>query len=247
MLTKQKTGLVLVVLLALAMTAGCFRYRAAATIETSGTVSGSVIVAFGAELLDSARRMGTDPKAGQRRFLEANAASISSGKAEVRPYTGDDFSGFETTFSGVSTADFLKLLRHEESSGDSPDVLFLLDHRGSDFVFSAELEAARPDQLTLPPEAFRGVELQISLTFPGPVRESNGTVSGNTVTWRPDPAQHPRLHAIAGAVPEAPSAEVTEPGRSDDGVPRPAVLFTVAGALVLLAPVVWLLARRRTR
>lgn len=218
-------------MLVLVTATGCFRYRSAAVIDESGMVSGSVIVGYSPDLIRAAAELDADPIADLRTFLEGNAAAVSTGDAVVRPYDADGLTGFETTFTDVATTDYLTLLHHEEQSGDTPDVLFALDRRDGAYVFSAELEPPKPGQLTPPAEALEAAEITLSLTFPGPVTETNGEVSGTTVTWHPELPAPPRLEAVGQAAPEArtPVATTSERG------PGTGVVLAAGAAVVLIA------------
>jgi hypothetical protein len=244
-----------VTVLVLFTVTGCFRYRSAAVIDETGTVSGSVIIGYSPDLIRMGEELNgpqSDPVADLRRFLEAGAASVSAGTAVVRPYVVDGFTGFETTFTDVATTDYLNLLRYEEQSGDSPDVLFQLDRRDGDYVFSAELEPARPDQMALPAKVFESVEITLSLTFPGPVSQANGEVSGNTVTWHPRLPDAPRLEAVGRATADTSvrtgdssatrlaEGDVTEAGAttSDDGGPAVGVVVLLGAAAAAFAAAV---------
>jgi hypothetical protein len=220
--TRRRRVLVLLLtVLVLTSVSGCFRYRSAAVIDQDGTVSGSVLIGYGRDLIQVGKELNgqqSDPVGELHRFLQANAASVATGTATVVPYSADGFTGFETTFSKVATADYLKLLRHEEQGGDAPDVLFRLDREDGHYAFSAELEPTKPGQLTLPAEAFEGVEITLSLTFPGPVTQANGDVSGNTVTWRPRLPDQSRLEAVGEASTRpVPIAEPSPIPASTDG------------------------------
>jgi hypothetical protein len=243
-----------VTVLVLFTATGCFRYRSAAVLDETGTVSGSVIIGYSAELIRMSEEQ-RDPVAELRQFLAAGAASVSAGAAVVRPYAADGFTGFETTFTDVATTDYLNLLHYEEQSGDSPDVVFRLDRSDGDYVFSAELEQQRPDQIDLPAEMFESVEITLSLTFPGPVSRANGEVSGNTVTWHPRLPDTPRLEAVGRATPIQ-TADSSEGGvtgasatTSDDGGPdvRVAVLLGCAVAALAAAAAVGITRWRRGR
>jgi hypothetical protein len=241
--SRRRRGVLILAMTALVLVTatGCFRYRGAAVIDETGTVSGSVIVAYSPDLIRAASELDGDPVADMRAFLEGNAAAVSTGQAVVRPYDADGLTGFETTFTDVATTDYLSLLRHEEQGGDTPDVLFELDRRDGDYVFSAELEPPKPGQMTLPAEAFEDAEITLSLTFPGPVSETNGEVSGTTVTWRPELPAPPPLEAVGKVAPEtqkqepAAGSSAAPAAATGDGGPGTGVLLGVGAAVVLLA------------
>jgi hypothetical protein len=117
-------------------------------------------------------------------------------------------------------------------------------------VFSAELEPPKPGQMTLPAEAFESVEITLSLTFPGPVSETNGEVSGTTVTWHPELPAPPRLEAVGRAAPEAQTAAPvadTSATTGDSGPGMGVVLAVCASVVLLAAAAVAALRWRRVR
>jgi Protein of unknown function (DUF3153) len=48
-------------------------------------------------------------------------------------------------------------------------------------------------------QALGGADIRISITFPGTITDTNGTVDGTTVTWKPQVGQRLELRATAGA------------------------------------------------
>lgn len=129
-------------------------------------------------------------------------------------------------------------------------------HEGDDYVVSGVLDLSRSG-LGLP----HGVSLDdlsvtISITFPGQVAESNGSIDGNTVHWEPPLGDDYEIRARGSAVdpasPETSPPPVTaqDPGGSTSGVPEWLVLVICLGGLVillLLAVVVWQALRVRAR
>jgi hypothetical protein len=231
---KPLAGLaVLALLLGLA---GCARYRSAATIDESGTVSGSVIIGYRPDMIEMAKRLNGpqfDAVGQLKEFVSANATDLTKGIVTVTHYAVDDYTGFETKFEGVTPADYLKLLRPEDPAG----VDFTLDHSAGRYTFSAVPAPPKPGQMQLPPEAFKNADVSLSLTFPGPVLSSNGEVDGTTVTWRPDLAKPAKLEATglaAGGSADqsaAPAPVADEPAEGSGSV---TTALLIGGAVVLV-------------
>ncbi|TCC32107.1 LppM family (lipo)protein [Kribbella sindirgiensis] len=227
--------------------AGCFRYRAEGRIDANGLVSGSIVIGYDREFVK--QQPGRGIYDDLSRFMKSNAASVSRGTASVQPMDAGQFRGFRTTFSGVALTDFVQLMRHEAvAPGETGGVDYRLTRQGDQFVFDARVLTEK-GQIPIPPEAFERAEIAVSLTFPGPVVSSNGTVSGDTVTWSPTITDATRLTATGKiAEPaEAPVKETTSVGAGGTGGVRTAL---VAGSIVVLAAAVLaagLMLRRRSR
>ncbi|MCP3801705.1 hypothetical protein NLX83_20795 [Allokutzneria sp. A3M-2-11 16] len=247
---RRATALIGLFLFAVLALSGCTRYRATAVLGVDDTVSGSVIVAYSPEGLGMAQGSGRDVVAELKEFLERNATKVSRGSATVRPYTADGHKGYETVFSGVSTSDFLSLLRYEEG-GQGVD--FSLTRTPEGYAFSAKEQPDKPGQIRIPAEAVASVEIAFSITFPGPVLRANGEVSGSTVTWRPKLRQSMTLEAVGAATaPPAPSV-ADPPGSTPDdtsapesgGLPIGIIIGALCGLLIAAAAVVLILRRFR--
>ncbi|MFC9694404.1 LppM family (lipo)protein [Kribbella sp. NPDC056951] len=250
---RKKLIVVVIAVLAVFALTGCFRYRAEGTIDANGLVSGSIVIGYDREFVK--QQPGQGVYADLSRFMKANAASVSKGTASVAPMDEGQFRGFRITFSEVALADFVQLMRHEEvRAGETGGLDYRLSRQGDEFVFDARVLPDKGGQFPIPPETFERAELMVSLTFPGKVVSSNGTVSGNTVTWSPTITDMPHLTATGKAdqpvdVPtegDAKPVGAEESGGDSNGV-RAAL---VAGAVVLLAAAVgtvWVVLRRRSR
>ncbi len=244
---KQMIAVAIAVVAVLALS-GCFRHRTEATIDANGLVSGSIVFGYDREFVKQQPGLGVYNDL--RQFTKANAASVSRGTASVEPMDEGQFRGFRITFVEVGPADFVRLMVHEEDNG----LDLRLTRQGDEFVFDAQV-LSEPGKPPVPPEIFRGAEVMVSLTFPGPVSSSNGTVSGNTVTWNPTLTELPRLTAT-GKVDQP--AEGPAGGRDDGTKPVEAEQSPgggaraawIAGSVALMAAAIgtgWVVLRRRSR
>lgn len=259
---RKRLACLVIAVLALVSLAGCFRYRAEGTIDADGLVSGSVVIGYDREFVKQQHGQGIYNDLSK--FMRVNAASVSRGTASVEPMDAGQFRGFRTTFSKVALTDFVQLMRHEKAGpGETGGVDYRLSRKGDEFVFDTRV-LRKEGQALIPREAFKRAELVVSLTFPGPVVSSNGTVSGRTVTWRPNIADLPRLTAIGKVAQSAEVPEPTQPtvsgggdkgtgsvaaeesGPGGDGV-RVAMFAGAAGLVAAAAIGVWMALRRRSR
>ncbi|WP_435826803.1 LppM family (lipo)protein [Micromonospora chersina] len=92
------------------------------------------------------------------------------------------------------------------------------------------------------------MSFEISVTFPGRVLDTNGTINGRSVSWKvvanqPKPAE---LRAVAEA-PAQPSASVTPAAAADAGGGFPWLLVVGGVVVLLLVAVVVVLLLRRPR
>jgi len=244
---KQLIVVVIAVLAVFSLT-GCLRYRAEGRIGTNGLVSGSVVIGYDREFVKHQPGQGVYDDLS--RFMKANAASVSRGKASVEPLDEGEFRGFRTTFTDVALTDFVQLMRHEEvRPGENGGLDLRLTRQGDEYVFDAQVVTG-PNQIPIPPDALRRIELVVSLTFPGPVVSSNGTVSDHTVTWHPVLTDPPHLTATGKiaqpADDPADGRDDAGPANDSGGVPAglvaAAIAVTAAAALGLA-----LVLRRRSR
>ena len=175
---------------------GCFTFRMDLQLRTDDTVDGSIVLAFDEQAVEQA--------GGQKALIDAlidGAASFvdepsAGGAVEVREYRDDRRVGVEYVLSAVPIGDF------NTEAGARSDALreFSIQRVGDTFVVDGKVNvgalvgtansgsttAGTTDGTTAgTTEALDDADLSISLTFPGTVLESNGTVKGHTVTWTP--------------------------------------------------------------
>ena len=250
-LMRKRLIRLVIAVLALVCLTGCFRYRVESTIGADGLVSGSVVIGYDREFVKQQPGQGIYDDLSK--FVRVNAASVSRGTASVQPMDAGQFRGFQINFSKVALSDFVQLMRHEKvGPGETGGVDYRLSRQGDVFVFDARV-LSKDGQIPIPRDAFKKAELVVSLTFPGPVVSSNGTVSGRTVTWRPNVADLPRLTATGKAAPAEvaePTAEGTRPVTNGESRPgghgvRTALVAGSVGLLAAAAAGGWLALRRR--
>ncbi len=155
------------------------------TINPNDTVNGTMIFALSDEL---AAMMGEDP---QQATTPENLELPSGVEYAVKPYEDEDFVGNTITFSDMPLEQFndekgddgLRIVR----DGDLYRLTGVMDL--SDDGEMRELTAAMASKAAL----------RLRFTFPGEVKDSNGKIEGNTVTFTPRIGVSNELNAVAEA------------------------------------------------
>jgi hypothetical protein len=182
-------------LLAVLLT-GCIKLNVDFDVSSDNTVSGTMVFAFSKQLLQLTGQSAQE--------LIGSSAPIPSSVPGVsaKPYDDGDFVGEEFTFDGVPLTQFnaddpesLSIVRH----GDTFTVSGVLDLSGGTGGSGATGASGATSSIPGINQALGGADIRISITFPGSVTETNGTVDGTTVTWKPQVGQRLELRATAGA------------------------------------------------
>ena len=155
-------------LLVVATLAGCFKGKVDLTLNEDNTIDGTMLIAVQSGVGDSLG-MSDDELLGQ---LTSDSSDQFEG-ATTEDYNQDGYIGKVTTFTNQPLDAF-------SSSGDGSDIA--ITREGDLFIVDGtwNTDDANTQGVDL---ATLGAEFTFSVTFPGGVTESNGTVSGNTVTW----------------------------------------------------------------
>jgi hypothetical protein len=194
-MSHRMARLAAVGLLAVLLT-GCIKLNVDFDVSSDNTVSGTMVFAFSKQLLQLTGQSAQE--------LIGSSAPIPSSVPGVsaKPYDDGDFVGEEFTFDGVPLTQF---------NADDPESLSIVRHGGT-FTVSGVLDlsggtggsgatGASGATSSIPGinQALGGADIRISITFPGSVTDTNGTVDGTTVTWKPQVGQRLELRATAGA------------------------------------------------
>ncbi|MGH2591725.1 MAG: LppM family (lipo)protein, partial [Actinomycetota bacterium] len=154
----------------------CLKLDIDLQVQADNTVSGGIIFGVDKQLLELT--------GGSVEDILGTSAPIPEDVEGVttEPFEDDTFVGQQFSFEGVPLEEF--------SSGD-----LVITREGEVFRVSGALDlssgldgATGLSGLTgpfSPEELLQGAEMQVRMTFPGEVTESNGEVDGNTVTWIP--------------------------------------------------------------
>lgn len=166
---------VVVIASALAL-AGCVRVQVDLTLTPDETVDGTMVLALESgigALLDT-----TDRDLAEQVFGEAEDAFDDS---VVTPYTQDNYVGRMVTFDGQPIGNLAL------GSGD-----FTIQREGDYYVVNGTIDSTVPAQHNDIPAT---AQMSLSVTFPGPVYQHNGSLKGRTVTWDLTNAPE-QLHAV---------------------------------------------------
>ncbi|MET8119970.1 DUF3153 domain-containing protein [Micromonospora sp. NPDC005189] len=218
-------------LLLLAALSGCMQLNMGLTVNADDTVDGQLLLTAQKSLLTS--RNKNVPAA----FAELRQNIPALPQGEETGYEDDKLFGTQISYRKAPLASF-----------DTESVKLVRD--GDFYRFTLPLDPTKyggkvAQQNPQNQQAFlKLMSFEISVTFPGRVIDSNGTVNGRSVSWKVDPNQDKptELRAVA----EAPPRPSASPAAASDGGGFP-WLLVVGGALLLLllAAVGVLLVRRR--
>ncbi|MBN2176348.1 MAG: hypothetical protein JW722_01665 [Demequinaceae bacterium] len=209
----RKLGMVAIAAVVALSLTGCFKTTAHYTLHQDDTVSGEIIVGLAKEFAEDLSPEEATDSVGGSETLEGiedfEAKSYDDGKFIGTIYTFEDqpLDAIAANVDGTLVRD-----------GD----LFVFQGNPVD---PAQFEGA---------EAFLdSAEASLSITFPGAITDTNGSVSGTTVTWN--------LLTLT----EAPYATGGAIGSGDSGDGMPTwVYFAIAGGAIVLIGVIVMLSRR---
>ncbi|WBB68171.1 DUF3153 domain-containing protein [Micromonospora sp. WMMD812] len=229
--TRGRALRVAVCLALVAALSGCMQLHVGLTVNVDDTVDGQLLLTAQKSLL-TARKMTVEAGFAE---LRQNIPALPPG--EESRYEDAKLYGSQITYRKTPLSDFnresLKLVR----DGDLYRFTLPLDPQ----KYGGKLAEQNPQNQ----QAFlRLMSFEISVTFPGRVLDSNGTVTGRSVSWKVDANQEKpiELRALAEAPPR-PSASAATGTNDGSGFPW---LPAAGGAVILLlvAVVVVLLLRR---
>ncbi|MEO3774734.1 DUF3153 domain-containing protein [Micromonospora sp. B9E7] len=228
---RGKALRVAVCLILLAALSGCMQLNMGLTVNADDTVDGQLLLTAQKSVL-SARNKNVPAAFAE---LRQNIPALPAGGETL--YQDNTFYGSQISYRKAPLAGFdtesVKLVR----DGDLYRFTLPLDPQ----KYGGKVAQQNPQQQ----QAFlKLMSFEISVTFPGRVIDSNGTVNGRSVSWKVDANQDKpaELRAVAEAPPR-PSASPAAAG-AEGGFPW---LLVGAGVLLvlLLAVVGVLLLRRR--
>jgi hypothetical protein len=229
--------------------AGCLKVDMDLSVH-GDTVNGTVLAAIDRQTVDL---FGMDP--GDLFDSDEDDFATLDG-VTAAPYEDGEWIGVEYVFDRVSLEDLNAL-----ASDDAEMPRFLHDEQAGTYEFLLTFDLSDwfsddSDDLGMPgldPAAIRDrFDVRVTVTFPGQVTEHNGELSGNTVTWTPEPGELTEMRAVA----QASSPDRGDPaGAVGDGLPGASVgvgvgtlwaLLVGLGVLVLAGTggLVWWLSRR---
>ncbi|WP_328374413.1 DUF3153 domain-containing protein [Micromonospora zamorensis] len=229
---RGKALRVAVCLALLAALSSCMQLNMGLTVNANDTVDGQLLLTAEKSVLSARNKNIPAAFAELRQNIPALPAGEETGYEDSKLF-GSQISYRKAPLAGFDT-ESVKLVR----DGDLYRFTLPLDPK----KYGGMVAQQNPQQQ----QAFlKLMSFEISVTFPGRVIDSNGTVNGRSVSWRVDSNQDKpsELRAVAEAPPR-PSASPAAAGDDGGGFPW---LLVGGGALLLLllAAVGVLLVRRR--
>ncbi len=163
-MTIKKLGLVALTAVAALSLTGCFKSTAHYTLHEDDTVSGEIIIALHKDFAEE----GMTPEDASN-SVGGNETIEGIDNVESEPYEDSKFIGVKYTFEDQPLTTI------------APSVDGTLVRDGDVFIFQGN----EPDTTDLEGmEAFLDeADATLKITFPGKVTDTNGSVSGTTVTW----------------------------------------------------------------
>ncbi|MDG4810325.1 DUF3153 domain-containing protein [Micromonospora sp. WMMD1120] len=223
---------VAVCLVLLAALSGCMQLNMGLTVNADDTVDGQLLLTAQKSVLTSQKK--TVPVAFAE--LRQNIPALPAGEETL--YQDDTYYGSQISYRKAPLAGFdtdsVKLVR----DGDLYRFTLPLDPK----KYGGKVAEQNPQNQQ---NFLKLMSFEISVTFPGRVIDSNGTVNGRSVSWKVDANQD--KPAELRAVAEAPPRPSAPPAAATDDAGGFPWLLVVGGVLLLLllAAVGVLLVRRR--
>jgi hypothetical protein len=229
--------------LALLLT-GCIKLNMNLGINTDNTVSGTVQFGVQKELLELTGQSAED--------LLGTAAPFPSDApgVTVEPFDDGEFVGQQFTFESVPLAEFNSQGAAGATGVTGAGDALNIRREGDTFVVTGVLDLSSGLSGTTGPlgataqQFLESADIRISITFPGAVVDSNGTVEGNTVTYTPAFGERIEIRATGSAIENGEAAGVT--GGGDDSNLLLILIIAAVAVVVLLAIFLFVRSRRGT-
>lgn len=179
-------GLALVTALSLT---GCIKFDVALTVSDKDTVSGQATVAVSKQLA-SLGEVGASTSNTSGLFAEGNGITSV-------PFDDGTFVGSTYKFESVPLTEFgtkdpksgsLSIVRE----GDN-----LVTTGSFDLGSGSTADADNPFAAAMLASVSPSAQMKVTITYPGEVIETNGVISGQTVTWTPKFGQVTKISAVA--------------------------------------------------
>jgi len=200
---------------------GCLKYDLALVVSEDDTLDGTMIVAIAREFAVGEEVLG-----------RTGDITTSAGSVTKEPYEDADYVGSRFVLSGVPISEIDALATDGSSQ-------FSLIREGDEYVLDATLDFNLGGTESVPTGS--SFTAMVSFTFPGAVLESNGQISGNTVSWTElSPDAGNSLTARASAVANGQAG--TAPG---SGTAWWVWVLVGVGVLLVIGIITALLLRRR--
>ncbi|MFD2840314.1 LppM family (lipo)protein [Populibacterium corticicola] len=210
---KKTLAVAFTALLAVVLS-GCMRMHIDLVLEEDDKASGSMIFAISDE---TAQSVQMEPQALFDMMMQ-DSEEIAPEDGTAEPYAEDGYTGTKWTFDSQPI---------DANVGGGEDLTITRD--GDDYVVTGKFDMGDEGSMESDPMAeamLQGFDVALKITFPGEVKESNGEITGQTVTWTPKPGENLTLSARGSAVASG--------GIGGGGLSLPLILGIVGAVLVLV-------------
>ena len=213
--------------------AGCMRLDVELTVHSDDTVDATTMIAVSDA---TAEQLGMDPAVLWEQMEPQLLADLPEG-ATHELIAEDGFTGARVVLPRTPLAEFAGVGAEELS----------IVRDGDEFVLSGAMDLTDADPGEIEDVDLTGMRLRVTVTFPGEVTEHDGTLSGTTVTWEPEPGQVTEMNARASAdgAPGAGAGAGTGEAAGGNGVGRTALIAGLAVLVVGGGTAAALLAKHR--
>ncbi|RPF23249.1 hypothetical protein EDD34_3934 [Myceligenerans xiligouense] len=228
------------VVLTLALS-GCVRMGLELELAPDDVARPSLVLGVEDQVLENTGRSAED-------FIDTMVRGNDPADTAVRveDWAADGYTGERYVYGEVNT----------QQIGEATSLPVNVVREGDEYVVTGTLDLTAEGLGLNGQASLDDIDFAVDISFPGPVTESNGVISGNRVHWDPPLGAPYEIHARGAAVDPAvpsptPDAGTTAPaGTTTSGVPDWLVAVLGVGGLVillLLAIVVWQALRVRKR
>jgi hypothetical protein len=179
---KKRLAVILTALLALFALSGCIKVDMELRLQPEDTVDGTIIMAFDKQMMEMFDMTAEDLLADSG----TDTSDLPEG-ASVSTYDDGTYAGQQIDFVGTPIADF----------SETGDTGLNIVREDDNYVVSGSFDGTGID-----PSMTEGTdfEMKITVIFPGPVVSANGEISGNSVTWVPEPGVDMPIEAVGSAI-----------------------------------------------
>jgi hypothetical protein len=158
----------------------------AITINDDDTASGHIVMAIADEF---AERLNMDPTELWTMADGELTGNLPAGATQT-PWAQDGYTGTEITIPSTPIDEF--------ASGVGDELSITREH--GNYKVSGVVDMSQDmSEADMGGVDLSGVNITISITCPGAVTESNGTIAGNTVTWTPQVGERNEINAVCQA------------------------------------------------
>ena len=174
------------------LTTGCVKLNLDLTVDGNDTVSGTMVFAVAKSLAELGGQSEAEATGPETENLFGDAENV-----KVEAFDDGDFVGSSYSFEGLPLEEF----NPEVAEGSD----FSLKRDGDNIIVSGVLDTVsdseelenNPFGDALLAGLISSSEIRISITLPGQIKETNGTVEGQTVTWKGSFGEKLEINALA--------------------------------------------------